>query len=310
MLDRLRHSRYRNDLELLSVVLFWAFNLPVVKVGLREVEPLAYNIVRFLCASAVLLFLTRLLEGGLAVGKADLGRLLLLGLLGHTVYQICFIEGLARTTASSTALLFGCTPVVVALMSALAGHERIGAAGAAGALLGFYGVYLIVGGKGGMQGEPAGGTFAGNLLIVCAVLCWSSYTVLARGMLQRYSPLRVTALSLASGTLMLIPPAAPSLVRQDWRAVSLLTWAGLVYSFLFALVVSYVLWYRSVKKVGNLKTAVYSNLVPVFGTISGVWFLGERLTPGLWLGAACILSGIVLTRLRRRNASPGRAAAA
>ncbi len=302
MRERLGKSSFRNDAELVSVVLFWAFNLPVVKVGLREVEPLAYNIVRFLCASVVLLALTHFMEGGLTVRRADLGRLLLLGVVGHTIYQICFIEGLARTTASSTALLFGCTPVVVALMSRLAGHERIGPAGAVGALLGFYGVYLIVGGAKGMQGEPGSGTIAGNLLIVCAVLCWSAYTVLAQAMLERYSPLRVTALSLASGTVMLIPLAAPSFLRQDWSAVSLATWAGLGYSFLFALVVSYVLWYRSVKKVGNLRTAVYSNLVPVFGTLFGVWFLGERLTPGLWLGASCILSGILLTRLRRRGA--------
>ena len=81
--------------------------------------------------------------------------------------------------------------------------------------------------------------------------------------------------------------------------MSSVAWAGLVYSFLFALVISYILWYRSVKKVGNLRTAVYSNLVPVFGTLFGVWLLGDRLTPGLGLGAACILLGIVLTRLRR-----------
>ena len=54
----------RNDVELLAVVLFWAFNLPVVKVGLREVQPLAYNLVRFACASAVLLTLTRLRDCG------------------------------------------------------------------------------------------------------------------------------------------------------------------------------------------------------------------------------------------------------
>jgi drug/metabolite transporter (DMT)-like permease len=82
-------------------------------------------------------------------------------------------------------------------------------------------------------------------------------------------------------------------------AVSGLTWAGIVYSFLFALVVSYVIWYRSLVKVGALRTSIYSNLVPVFGTLFGVWLLGERLTAGLGAGAACILAGIVLTRLAR-----------
>ena len=73
-------------------------------------------------------------------------------------------------------------------------------------------------------------------------------------------------------------------------------WAATGYSFVFALVIAYILWYRSVHKVGNIRTAVYSNLVPVIGTLAGWIFLGERLYPALGLGAAAIFAGIVLTR--------------
>lgn len=289
----------RNDVELGAVVLFWGFNFVAIKAGLREVEPLAYNAVRFICAAVIVLVLARALEGPLAVHRRDRGRLVLLGILGHAVYQICFIEGLARTTASSAAIIFGSTPVVVGLLSRLAGHERIGPLGFSGALLGFFGIYLIVEGADVACGPAAAGELLGNVLIVCAVLCWSTYTVMARDLLLRYSPLRVTAVTLAIGTALLVPAAVPQAVRQDWGAISAATWAGIVYSFLFALVISYVLWYRSVKQVGNLRTAVYSNLVPVFGTLFGVLLLGDRLTSGLGLGAAFILVGIVLTRLNR-----------
>ena len=308
MQERRPHRWIRNDLELLAVVLIWGFNMVVVKVGLREFEPLAYNVVRFIGASTVLLLLTRQREGSLKVSREDLGRLILLGVIGHLAYQIFFIEGIARTTATSTALIFGSTPVVVALMSWMAGHERIGWTGAAGAGLGFGGIYLIVGSDTDLIGtsvtagaDPDGSadaTLLGNLLVVGAVLCWSSYSVLARPMLERYSPLRVTAITLSIGTLLLVPPAIPDLISQDWGSISTLNWSGLVFSLIFALVFCYVVWYRSVKKVGNIRTAVYTNLVPVFGTLFGVWLLHERLTAGLWLGAACILTGIVLTRLR------------
>jgi O-acetylserine/cysteine efflux transporter len=289
----------RNDLELGAVVLFWGFNFVVVKVGLREVEPLAYNAVRFVCASSILLILARYLEGTLAIRREDRVRFILLGFLGHAVYQICFIEGLARTTASSAAIIFGSTPVLVGLLSRLAGHERIGLLGFSGVLLGFFGIYIIVEGGDGGPSSAAGGDIVGNMLIVGAVFCWSSYTVLARDLLRRYSPLRTTAITLAIGTAFLVPAALPQTLRQDWGGISTIAWAGIVYSFLFALVISYVLWYRSVKKVGNLRTAVYSNLVPVFGTLFGVLLLGDRLTTGLGLGAACILVGIILTRLTR-----------
>lgn len=291
----------RNDAELLAVVLFWAFNFVVVKPALRELAPQTFNIIRFVTASSVLLLLTRLVDGPIRVRREDWGRLVLLGFIGHTVYQVCFIEGIARTAASSVALIFGSTPVTVALMSHLTKHERIRLVGAIGALVGFFGVYLIVYGRSGGSGVSGGSTLAGNLLIVGAVVCWSTYTVMARDLLQRYSPLRVTAVTVPIGTLFMAPLAVPSFIGQDWSVVSAGAWLRLTYATVFALVISYILWYRSVKKVGNIRTAVYSNLVPVFGTFFGVWLLDERLTASVWIGAACILGAIVLTRFDRRG---------
>ncbi len=285
------------DAELLLVVVFWALNLTVIKVCLRQMLPLAFNAVRFGLAAAALLGLSRWLEGPLRLAREDRLRVVLLGLLGHTLYQLCFVHGLARTTASSTALLFGSTPVVVALLSRLAGHERIGLPEAGAALLAFYGVSLIVAG-GGLLPAPAVGGAVGDLLVIAAVTCWASFTVLSAPLLRRYSPLQVTAYTLTVGTLFLIPPSIPELLRQDWAAVSSGAWAGLLYSCVFALVVSYVLWYRSVRRVGNLRTALYSNLVPVLGAVLGVWLLGERPGGGVVAGGACILTAIVFTRVR------------
>jgi len=287
----------RNDAEMLCVVIFWALNLTIVKLALREMEPLAFNMVRFGLAAVTLLVLTRWSGGSLALPRADLARIVVLGVVGHTLYQLCFIEGLARTTASSVALIFGSSPVVVALFARLAGHERIGAMGAAGALAAFAGVALIVAGRQEAPASASGSsTLIGNLLAVGAVFCWAFYTVMCRDLLRRHSPLRVTALTLLVGAVLLLPITVPSMLRQTWGSVTPAGWVALVYSAWFALVAGYVLWYRSVKKVGNLRTAVYSNLVPILGTFFSVWLLGERLTPGLGLGAACIIGGIVLTR--------------
>ena len=143
-------------------------------------------------------------------------------------------------------------------------------------------------------------------LILLAVVCWSLYTILSKRLLEIYSPLRVTAVTLSIGALVLIPVSIPDIRRQEWVSVSSVAWGGVIYSLLFALVVSYVLWYRSVRAVGNLRTAIYSNLVPVFGALFGILLLGERVTPNLLAGGGCILGGIVLTRLPRRPAKPAR----
>ena len=291
--------RLTNDIELMAVVLFWAFNITVVKFSLREMGPLAFNVLRFAGAAVLLLALTRWIEGSVKVERTDMGRMVLLGLIGHTFYQLCFILGLERTTASATAFIFVSTPIVVGLLSRLAGHERIAMKSAAGAFLAFSGVYLIS--RGGQAGAPGqGGTQSvalGNALVMAAVVWWALYTVLSKRMLEKYSPLRVTAVSLSIGTLFLIPAAMPDLLAQRWETISVITWVGLAYSLIFALVISYVIWYRSVKEVGSLKTAIYSNMVPVAGALSGFFFLGERITTGLGVGGACILGGILLTRI-------------
>ena len=286
-----------NDLGLLGVVLIWGLNLTIVKVALRDVSPLAFNGVRFALATSTLLLLLRSFGESYRMPRTDALRLVGLGLLGHTAYQIFFIEGVAATTASHAALIFGITPVLVAILSLVLGHEHVTGAGWAGAVLAFGGAYLIIAGKAPAVG-PSPSPF-GDLLVLAAAICWCFYTVLARPLLARHSPLKVTAISMSWGFLGMLPVCVPAMLKQDWRNVTAKDWAATAFSSLFALVFSYILWYRSVHKVGNVRTAVYSNLVPVTGTLAGWIFLGERLYPALGLGAAAIFAGIVLTRRQR-----------
>ncbi|HEV8200507.1 MAG TPA: DMT family transporter [Candidatus Polarisedimenticolia bacterium] len=287
-----------NDLGLVAVVLIWGFNLPVVKIALRQFEPLSFNAVRFvLAALLLLLLLLRRRDESPRTSVADMLKLLGLGLLGQTAYQILFIEGIARTTASHTALIFGLTPVLVAILSLLLGHEKVGVAAWTGAALAFGGESLIIAGKAPVEGPTP--SLRGDLLVLGAAFCWCLYTVLARPLLARHSPLKVTALSVGWGTLAMLPFCLPAVLRQDWKQVTPADWLIAVLSSLLALVLAYLLWYRSVKRVGNVRTAVYSNLVPLSGTFAGWLILKERLSPLLALGAAAIFAGIALTRSRR-----------
>jgi len=293
-----------NDLGLLCVVVFWGVNLTVVKFALHEMLPLAFNGLRFTAAAVTLLFLLKARGETLGSSSKDRLALMLAGFMGHTAYQVLFIEGIVRTTASHAALIFGISPVAVAILSLLVGHEKIRPAGWAGAALAFGGVYLIMAGQPPAGGPPS--SIEGDMLVLAAALCWCAYTVMARPLLDRHSPLKVTAISMGWGVLLMLPFCAPSIARQEWREVGPGAWLAAAYSFLFALVIAYLLWYRSVKKVGNVRTTVYSNLVPVTGTLAGWLFLGERLYPALGLGAAAIFAGIALTRFNAPRVKAGR----
>ena len=285
-----------HDLELLAVVVFWGLNLTIAKFGLAEMAPLAFNGIRVVAATIVLMMVLVARKESPGASLGDGLRMAFLGLVGHAAYQVLFIEGLSRTTATHSALIFGITPIFVALLSHLLGHEKIGLPIWTGALMAFGGVYLII-----ASFAPAGGpspSLTGDLLILAATGCWSVYTTLSRPILSRHSALKTTAVTMAWGSLFLVPVSAGPVLSQDWTAVSSRGWASMAYGIFFPLVFAYLLWYRGIKAVGSVRTSIYSNLVPVTGALAGWLILGERLYPAVGLGAAALFGGILLTRLK------------
>ena len=225
------------------------------------------------------------------------------GLIGHFVYQICFLFGLDRTTVANSSLILGCSPVVVALFSAALGHERVRPLHWAGAALSIAGIYLVVG-----RGAQIGGaSLAGDVLTICGLFCWGVYTVGVKGLLDRHSPLEVTGYSMAIGTVPYVLLGLGELRRFDWSGVQAQAWAALVFSAVFALFVAYLIWYVAVQRIGNVRTAMYSNMTPIAALAVAVLWLGERLTLDEIAGAIAILTGMALTRLvteRRHVAAP------
>ena len=73
-------------------------------------------------------------------------------------------------------------------------------------------------------------------------------------------------------------------------------------SSLLALAFSYIVWYTAVQRMGSARTAMYSNLTPLVAMGVAATWLGERIGPGQLLGAALILTGLVLTRASSRTA--------
>ena len=284
---------------LLLMVLIWGANYSVVKAALAEILPQAFNALRMIVASAC--FLAALLyKGWPRIERRDWVRLALLGAVGHFAYQFCFMGGLARTSASNSSLIIGCSPVAVALASAVAGHERIPRAQWGGVLLSVFGVYLVVG-----RGAEFGATsLAGDFLTLGAVACWAVYTVGARDLLTRYSPLAVTGVTMLVGTSLYAPATLPELLQVNWGGVHLWAWVALVLSAVLALNVAYLIWYTSVQRIGNIRTSVYSNIIPLVAMSVAAVALGERLTVWKVAGATSILLGVAITRMVTRPTAP------
>jgi drug/metabolite transporter (DMT)-like permease len=301
----------RVDGALILMVLIWGANYSVIKRAFQEIPAQSFNAVRIILASGV--FWAAIRSARRHALAADPSRstifytpnplttrdrwdLLWLGLVGHCVYQFCFVGGVAITSVSNAALIIGATPVVVAILAAALGRERIRPNHWIGAAISVTGIYFVVG-----TGASFGGaTLSGDLLIMASVMCWAAYTLGASRLMTRHSPLYVTGMTMAIGAVPYVLLALPAILTTGWAAVRPVTYLMLVLSALLALNVAYLIWYIAVQKIGPARTSIYSNVVPIVAMAFAALILGEALPREKLFGAAAVLGGVFLTRLRSR----------
>ncbi len=301
------------DILLLLMVFIWGANYSVIKRAFEEVPPQAFNAVRITIAALVFLAaivwsrrrgrqsdgaFSRVLYTPAVLTPRDRWDLVWLGLVGHFVYQFCFVRGVAGTSVSNAALIIGTTPAVVAILSAAVGHERIPRVHWAGAGVSILGVYFVVG-----RGASLGGTtLSGDLMVATSMICWAIYTLGSSRLIARHSPLYVTGMTMALGGLPYATLMLPQVTQVPWAHVSVWSLSALVLSSLLALCLSYLIWYAAVQQIGAARTAIYSNLVPITAMAVAILWLHEPVSLGKLVGAGCVLTGVALTRLGRASA--------
>jgi drug/metabolite transporter (DMT)-like permease len=282
------------DLGLLLLAGIWGINFSVVKAALDFLDPFAINALRFPLAAGVLAVVAYRIPGP-RVERGDVPALVVLGILGNVVYQACFILGIDATLAGNASLILATSPVWTVLMSAALGHEEPNGLVFLGCAATLAGMALVV--LGG-RGELGWGwqTLRGDGLMVGAALLWATYTVGSGRYVRKYGSIRVTAWTLWIGTPLLVLMGAPALAAVSWTEVPLWVWGAVVYAGVFSVGIAYLLWYRGVQRLGNSRTAVYSNLVPVAALFTAWIWLHEVPSALQISGAGVILAGISLAR--------------
>ena len=286
----------RLDFLLLLMILIWGTNFSVVKVALRDFPEIPFNATRLAVATAVFLAAIRWTRDEARprapLTRTDWIQLLFLGLVGTFLYQLCFVAGVRRTSVGNGSLIVGISPIVIALMSAMAGHERISLLRWAGVFMALLGLYFVVG-KGV---EFSAQTLRGDLLMLGGVFCWAIYSVASQPILKRHSPLIVIGLTFSIGAACYVLMMVPTLMDVNWGGVSGFSWFLMVASALLALNVSYWIWYTGLKRLGGSRTSVYSYLTPIVAMIVAAIWIGEPIAGNQIAGAAAIFAGLLITR--------------
>jgi drug/metabolite transporter (DMT)-like permease len=282
------------ELMLLATVSIWAFGFTVARYALTHgFEPLAYSALRFGSAAILVSGITYGLERSLSFRRRHAFHLAGAAFVGIYLNQLGFIYAIDLTNASTTALIFGSLPIVTAIFAYAMGVERLGRRFWIAAAISFAGVVLVAGGS---PGEVSG-NLLGDVLAFVGAVTWGFYSVAIVPLLRSYSAWRISAGALVFGSIPLLLTAIPQLFNQRWD-LEALVWAALAFSVLGPLVLTNLLWFTAIDRVGPSRATLVTNLQPFLAAVFAVALLGEDLTLLQILGGLAIGAALVLARRR------------
>jgi len=284
------------DARMLMVIHFWGLTFLFTKLGLKSLDPLSFAHLRVASAVLVLILMAAFNAGHHGPVRMNLRDHLLavgLGLLGMACFPFCFSLAMNYTSAANAGLIFGTTPVAVALISRLLGMEQLDRRQWQGLVLSFAGIAVILLPK-GIQFSLE--TLRGDLLMVGAMLNWALYTVANRFVRSDQNGLQFTAYGSLWGIAVLTLLSFHQLAALPLGDVRPVSWLGGLCAGILGTAVSYVIWNNAVKSIGPAKTAIYLNLVPLVAAVSGFIILNESLGWQHCFAAALIIPGVLMTR--------------
>ena len=278
---------------LLLTVVLWALNLTVTRYILTHgFQPLAYATVRYGLAAVIFVGIVLVGERTLRIGRSDL-PLAALAALFIFLNQLAFVYSLERTSASTIALILGATPAFAALIGLALGLERLSRRFWIAAAISFAGVGLVAAGSGG----DVSGDRIGILLGLATAATWAAYSVAVGPLMQRYSASRISVAALGLAWVGILLVGLPQTTAQDLD-VGWEVWSLLVFATLGPLVLTTILWFRVIHRIGASRATLVANLQPFVAAVFALVLLSESMTALQVLGGILVAGGILTVRRR------------
>jgi drug/metabolite transporter (DMT)-like permease len=262
-------------------------------------DPISLNFWRWTVALAVLLpFGLRAIAGKGAVIRQHWPILALLALLSVPLFQTMVYQGLRTTTTINAVLMNSSAPAFTIAWAWLIDRERATARQIAGMLISLAGIVIIMTG-----GEPARlielELHSGDAWIIASIAAWALYSVLLKRRPVALGGVAFLFVITLMGVAMLAPFFIAHTVIVPPRAPSLEAVLAVLYVGIAASVVAFIFWNRGVAIVGANAAGFTLHLLPAFGALLAIIFLGEAFRAFHAVGIVTILAGVLLATWKR-----------
>ncbi len=282
---------------LLLAIVIWASSFVFMKIAVAEFGPMLTVFLRMLLASVVLFFFIPKFKKE-HYQRGDWKWFLLLALCEPCLYFV--FEGLALTytTASEAGMITSLQPMMVAVAAFYFLKEKLSSRLIVGCSIAIAGAVLLS--LTGEASESSPNPMLGNFLEICAIGFAAAYSIVARRLMHRYSPLFLTGIQTFVGSVFFLPAV---LVSGESVPVSVTFEGALAVLFLAWVVniIAFTCYNFSLGKMPASQAGAWLNLLPLATLFFGWLLLDEQLTSLQYFGAAIVLVGVIVSQTKPRQ---------
>ena len=232
--------------------------------------------------------------------RSQLGLMVTLSVTGIGIFNTLQYWALEHTQALNTLLLQSAGPLIVAVWSLILLGVRLTLAQAIGVLVSMTGVLVIL-----MHGDLSALSNIqfnkGDLILIVALVIFGLYSVLTLKRPQIHG-LSFVGFTFGCGAACLIPLFIWELYARPVMRIDTANLLTLAYVALFPSTLAYLCFNRGVQLIGANRAAPFFHVVPVFGTVMSIVFLGEHPQAFHFIGFALVLTGVFAASRKPKTA--------
>ena len=242
--------------------------------------------------SVAIICMPLLAIAGWRVERKDIPNLLMSGVVGMFGYFLGTIFGFSHVSSGVGGMIMATQPLVIALMAAAFGTEKLSLAVLLGMGVSFLGTLLLFSGS---QSSTNSGTelLIGGAMVFASGIAWAIYVIYSKPLIQKYGTFKISAWSL----FLCAPPALLFASSTTWAAVTnmaLADWEALFFLSVIATFIALIFWNYGAGLLPSSAVGASLYLVPVLAVIAGWAVLGEHISFTTILAGALILGGVAV----------------
>jgi drug/metabolite transporter (DMT)-like permease len=261
----------RRDLVLLALLtLFWGLNWPVMKISVREFPPLTFRLICMLGGIAVIWAVARIQKVPLAIPQGCVPTVLKLAIPNMFIWHALIIIGVRMLSSGRAAILGYTMPAWAVIAGLVFFGDRISRAALAGIVMAMSGAMLLLSSEfSHISGQPLG-----TLTVLMAAAAWGFGTVLMKRTQIEMPTISLTLWMLSFATagiaVLVLIFELPQVRWPNW-----IEWLGILYNAAIIFGFAHVVWFQLARSLPPVASSLSVMFIPVIGTFSGAWILGD-----------------------------------